>query len=106
MFDHAIHAGVSIEAPEMQHFSRWLFSQARICGAIGEKDVAEKLFELALLCSKHVDPMMRLISITSKFLGWRLTGKLCNIADKLRKGQTSRYTLPLSWSQETHSDNR
>jgi len=47
LFAHARSAGVALNAPEMRHFSRWVFPHARTCGALGDAGSAQALYQLA-----------------------------------------------------------
>jgi len=80
----AVKGGVTHEAPEMRHFSRWLFMRARHLGALGEDDTAWELLKLAEKCSSKPDIFMKLVGFSAGIIGWKSTGKVCSIRDKLR----------------------
>ncbi len=79
----ALRAGVSHDAPEMRHFSRWAFMRARDLGAMGETRLAVALLQLARKSAVKGDPSMALVAILAKTVGWRATGRLCHFRDRL-----------------------
>lgn len=87
IYEHATRAGISSEAPEMQHFARELFLLARQCGASGLALESRDLFQLAKKASgdraRGID--FRLYRIAAGILGWSLTGRIACLADRLRK---------------------
>jgi len=97
LYESAIGAGVKDTMPEMQHFSRWVFSQARKCGAAGDSDSAQKLFELSEKSAAVPGFSMKFIGVTSKLIGWNLTGKVCELRDTLAKKDAGPLTRKQSW---------
>ncbi len=83
LYDCALKAGVKRNTSEMQHFSRWAFMRARELGAMGEANTAWKLLKLAEISSFNRDISMTAIGLAAKGIGWKLTGKLCQIRDQL-----------------------
>ncbi len=85
LYDCALTAGVAPDSAEMRHFSRWAFMRARHLGAMGESDTAWRLLALARRSAVIPDPDMRAVGLAAKALGWRLTGGLCGLRDRLRR---------------------
>lgn len=80
----ALRAGVARNSREMHHFSRRVFMRARYLGAMGESDTAWALLRLAEECSAARSVDTRMVALTAKVLGWRLTGRACALRDRLR----------------------
>ena len=89
LYQCALQAGVKSDAPEMRHFSRWAFMRARHLGALGHKSAAWELFSLAKKSAPHPDIFMKLVELSARSIGWRLTGKICNIRDYLNTTSSS-----------------
>ena len=103
LFEHATRAGVTHEAPEMQHFSRWAFTWARRCGAAGLAREAKECFGWAAEAagpqrSRGLD--FRLYALAAAIVGWRLPGRLCCALDGLRSRGPGAQTLKQSWMSE------
>ena len=86
ILSHAMRAGIGTDAPEMQHYARELFLLARQCGAAALPDESRRLFDLARQASgaRANDLQFTAYATASRLLGWRLTGKLACLADRLR----------------------
>jgi glycosyltransferase involved in cell wall biosynthesis len=97
LFDSATKAGVSTDSPEMRHFSRWVFSQARQCGQMGNGQVASGLFALSVCANGGTTIDMRAYALLAGIVGWQLTGRICCWLDRLVKHQSSMKTKKLSW---------
>jgi len=84
--EHARRAGITAEAPEMQHYARELFLLARQCGAAGHLAESRMLFELAREASgPHRDRrQFRLYAALARVAGWSMAGKLATMSDHLR----------------------
>lgn len=80
----AVEAGITHEAREMQHFSRWAFMRARHLGAIGEDEAAWGLLKLAERSSLKSDLFMKLVGLSARIVGWQSTGRVCSIRDNFR----------------------
>jgi len=93
----ALQAGVSRDAPELQHFSRWAFSLGRRLGAMGRGDLADAMLALAAEAVGGPTPAMRVTGVLARGLGWRLTGRLCALRDRLTGGRPGPHSLPSSW---------
>ncbi|MEA2570929.1 MAG: hypothetical protein QOI24_2930 [Acidobacteriota bacterium] len=76
-------AGITNDAPEMQHFARALFLLARQCGAAGLTGESRALLGLAVEASTTRD--VRLYGAIARLLGARATGKLSQFADRFRR---------------------
>jgi glycosyltransferase involved in cell wall biosynthesis len=99
IFASAQAAGVSSDAPEMQHFSRWVFMASRWCGSIGMQAEAVDLLCLAKQAagpvrSRGID--FRLFSLLVTLIGWKPVCKLALMSDHLRK-RPGKNTIPWSW---------
>lgn len=70
LFQHARTAGVGSEVPEMKHFSRWVFSQSRQCGQMGDGAAALQLFGLAVQANGRTSADMCLYRLLASFFGW------------------------------------
>ena len=84
---YAEHAGIALDAPEMQHFARALFLLARHCGAAGLAEESRNLFDLAKSMSlperaRALD--FRLYERIANLVGWTTVGKLATQLDRLR----------------------
>ena len=97
MFSYAIQAGVELDTTEMRHFSRWVFSNARQCGAMGDSEAARGCFELAVRSAIKETGDIRAYRFLSKVLGWRLTGKLSSLLDRMPGRRPGSGTQKLSW---------
>jgi hypothetical protein len=97
MFSYAIQAGVTLDMPEMRHFSRWVFSNARECGAMGDADAAAACFDLAVKAAVRETSDLRTYHLLSKVLGWRVTGKFSALLDKMPGRRPGPETKKLSW---------
>lgn len=83
LYECAIKAGVSAEAPEMEHFSRWVFMRARHLGAIGEPAVARTLFDLACNAAPHATLKMKMTGILARLAGWKTVGQMAGFWERL-----------------------
>jgi hypothetical protein len=88
ILEHAHRAGLTAEAPQMQHFARELFLLARQCGAAGLAKESQELFALS---REAAGPragsrlVYRCYRVAVALLGWRTAGRLSEAADSLRK---------------------
>jgi hypothetical protein len=101
LFGHARRAGVTSEAREMQHFSRWLFQTARLCGAAGLAADAKECFAWAKEAAgarRSMGSDFRLYELAAWSLGWRATGALACLLDKHVRRRPGQATLPPSWA--------
>jgi len=92
--------GVPLDCPEMRHFSRWAFAHARRCGAMGLLGQAEELHRVGMAASATPDRRMALVGRCAWLLGWRLTGLLFGLRDRLGHGRPGADTLKQSWMDE------
>jgi glycosyltransferase involved in cell wall biosynthesis len=86
ILDHALRAGITEDAPEMQRYARELFLLSRQCGAAGLMTDSRMLFERAREASGSGRDRLqfRLYARAAGILGWTLTGKLACLSDRLR----------------------
>ena len=99
LYDCAARAGVIESVPEMRHFSRWVFSQARHCGSTGDVAPARELFRLALRAADSPDLKMRVTGALASVFGWKVVGRLGQLRDSLFRSPGP-GTLKQSWMQE------
>jgi hypothetical protein len=102
LLGHARRAGVTPERPEMQHFSRWLFQTARLCGAAGLPEDAAECFAWAKDAAgpeRASRPDFRFYEAGAHAIGWRWMGRLTLAADRFRR-RGGPATLPPSWAQD------
>jgi hypothetical protein len=84
----------------MRHFSRWVFLNARECGALGDGDAAKACFELALRAAGTESRDFRLYRLAASCLGWKVPGILCYRLDRLLRFKPGADTRKLSWMEE------
>lgn len=89
-------AGVDNPAPEMRHFTRWVFSRARDCGAQGDSLNSKALFNLAMKSSNDKIQLQVYCFLAGVF-GWNMMGQISRIRDLLSKGRSSEKSLKQSW---------
>ncbi len=99
LFAHAKRAGVTPADPEMQHFSRWLFATARLCGVAGLGDDARECFAWAREAAGSIRGAgvdFRLYGALAACVGWRAAGRLTSfVRDAFPR--PGRATLRQSW---------
>jgi GT2 family glycosyltransferase len=71
LYRQAHRAGVQPRSPEMQHFLRFLFLNARQCAAMGEGRVAAQLLQLADEAEGRRDRQRLVYRILSQLFGWQ-----------------------------------
>ena len=96
LYRHAVRAGVSAEAAEMKHFSRWVFYHARDCAAAGDAEAAQGCFELSLEASGRPGWDLRLYGIASRALGWRSAGRISRWLVSATGRRPGKFTQTLS----------
>jgi len=94
----AMKAGVKIDCPEMKHFSRWAFLEARRAGVAGLAAEAASCFAIAVRASGYPDRTLRLYGLMARLLGWRMAGRITSMLELLLKRSPSEKTRTLSWS--------
>jgi len=102
MLSYARQAGVAVEDAEMQHFSRWVFSAARQCGARGYSKEAAQCFHLAMDAAgpeRSSERDFQFYQLVAKIFGWKLVGSCSLFADRIRNG-SGKETMKLSWMDE------
>jgi glycosyltransferase involved in cell wall biosynthesis len=83
IFRSARRAGITNDAPEMQHFARELFLLARQAGAAGLTDESKRLFALAREASAPAG-QLRVYGMVARLIGWRNAGRIATMSDHLR----------------------
>jgi glycosyltransferase involved in cell wall biosynthesis len=102
LFQCAQKAGVVIDCPEMQHFSRWAFSLARLLARAGEVEGAKDCLKIARIADKRGSAAWDLLlyQLASSALGWKRLANLSHTLWKLLKRQPGTHTLKQSWMQD------
>ena len=96
MLSYAMRAGVTCDAPEMQHFSRWLFFTARLCGAAGLAGDSKEAFEWAKEAAGPARSRggdFRAYSLTARVIGWSLTARVFRAIEKTFRRGPGQATL-------------
>jgi len=103
MLDYARQAGVSEDSPEMKHFSRWVFAEARKNAILGY----EQEVDACLILAKDAAGFRRSrgmdfigFEMLSKMLGRKFAGKTFEWIDKLYPFRKQKETIKLSWMSE------
>jgi glycosyltransferase involved in cell wall biosynthesis len=76
LFECALRAGVSQDAPEMKRFARWAFFLARQLGVLGQAEMASEMMALSRRSSPGFSASRELVGLSSKTLGWKATVRL------------------------------
>jgi glycosyltransferase involved in cell wall biosynthesis len=84
LLQYARKAGVSSGVPEMQHFSKWVFLNARQCGALGDGRAAQSLYAIACDTARPRDAKLRVTGALAQCVGWVVTGRLSEARDRMR----------------------
>lgn len=87
IFAHAVRAGITPAAPEMQHFARELFLLSRQCGAAGREADARGLYELSRKAAGPLrgnGPDFRAYGWFARAVGWSAAGRLACWSDRFR----------------------
>jgi glycosyltransferase involved in cell wall biosynthesis len=99
LFASAREARVPLDAPEMRHFSRWVFFHARECARLGDRAAASALCQLAVAASDRSALGIRAFAFASGVIGWHRTSRWLDVARRrLRKGAGA-DTLKQSWME-------
>jgi glycosyltransferase involved in cell wall biosynthesis len=100
LYSHARKAGVTSDAPEMQHFARWVFTIARHCGAIGLIEESKECFAIALEATGKVGLLnldFKAYRALCYILGWKGAGRFsCFVLDQ-KSRKPGPKTLKQSW---------
>ena len=102
LYQCARNAGVALEAPEMQHFSRHSFLLARLAGREGLRRVSKDLFGLARESAgrqRAGGKDFRLYRFLAASIGWRMAGRLACCIDRFRKRNNGAATMVHSRAQ-------
>ena len=103
IFESAVAAHVPFDIPEMRHFSRVEFMIARGLGVLGAAREAQICFELARQAAGPVGANsweFQTFSCLIRLLGWKLTGKLAQLRDRLYPGVKGHHSMNWSWAQK------
>jgi glycosyltransferase involved in cell wall biosynthesis len=100
LFKYATQAGVSVDCKEMRHFSRWVFMNARVCGALGDAKSAGSCFEIAARARESLPFDFQIYRFFSWLMGWCLMGRLTTSFDRMPWRRPGRETLKLSGMNE------
>ena len=102
LFQCARQAGVGIDCPEMQHFSRWAFSLARLLARAGEIDSAKDCLNTARLADRRGFAAwdLHLYRLASSVLGWKQWASFTQMVWRMLKRRPGVHTLKQSWMQD------
>ncbi|MDD5544337.1 MAG: glycosyltransferase family 2 protein [Acidobacteriia bacterium] len=100
LYRYACQAGVKRQTPEMRHFSRWAFLNARECGALGDAESARRCWEIAVDAAGKISIDMKAYRVCARLIGWRLTGKLANPMIRILGVKPGTNTMKLSWMEK------
>lgn len=90
---------VDTDSPEMKHFSRWAFLEARRAGAAGLSKESRECLEIAECTDAgRTSKQFMLYRTAARMFGWCAAGRLSLLRDGLRHSNLSGQGLPLSWS--------
>jgi len=106
IFAHAERAGVNEFTPQRQHFTRWVFSTARIAAAMGMKKTALELLDLAERSAgncQEVKKGMKFYRRLSGCVGWKTLGKVSRYLEQKRKPQSG-FTMKESFAKDLLND--
>ena len=95
--DGALAAGISRTTPEMKHFVRWTFAEARSAACAGDGASASELLALAESAVSGPARALRIYRKLSAGLGWRAVAVGAEKLRTLRGRRFGRDTLPKSW---------
>lgn len=97
LFTHAGTGGVALDAPEMKHFARWVFSHARECGRLGDAQAAQALCRLALRANRGGGFDMRAYRALAGTVGWARAARWSEAARAALGRRTGADTQKQSW---------
>ena len=98
MLAYARKAGVSHDAPEMRHFSRWVFFHSRECGNLGDSTASVKCYHVAReAAGENLHPNMVAYARIAQLLGWSITGRLSTFLHRFFRREPGNETLKQSW---------
>ena len=102
LFQCARQAGVEVDCPEMQHFSRWAFSLARLLASVGEIEGAKNCLKTACLADKRGPAAwdLHLYRFASTMLGWKQWASFTQTLWRMLKRRPGAHTLKQSWMQD------
>ena len=100
LWRYARQAGVTLDAPEMRHFSRWVFSHARLCGELGDSDASRSLLELAALAAGGPSADIRAYGLLARAMGDRGAAQLSGWLARRHGDRPGHHTLKQSWMKE------
>jgi len=94
-------AGIEIGGPEMQHFSRWAFSLARLLARSGDVQGAKECFDVARQ-SDHRGAAawdLQCYGMASRLIGWARLSDWSQRCYSLLRRQPGSQTLKQSWME-------
>lgn len=92
---------VDTDSPEMKHFSRWAFLEARRAGAAGLSKESRECLEIAECTDAgRTSKQFMLYRTAASMFGWCAAGRLSLLNDRLRLSKQSGQGLPLSWKDD------
>ena len=100
LLQHACTTGLGADAPEIKHFSRWVFAHARQCAELGDESAAIDLFALARRTAGGTAADMQSFALLVRLLGWRRAASLAETVHHWTKAGPGRFTRKQSWMEE------
>ncbi len=97
LYENATRAGVAAYGPEMRHFSRWVFFEARKAGVAGDPGSAVRLMSIAKSARTGFRGDLMLYRWITFVIGWRLPVRFTDGFNRLRGRKFGRDTRPQSW---------
>ena len=93
-------AAVPANAPEMNHFVRWVFAAARTAGRMGDSGSAGKLLSLAVRAGEGSSAGPRIYGVVSRLLGWRIPDLFVEGTRQILRRNAGPFTLRQSWMND------
>ncbi len=101
LFQCACKAGIKIDCPEMQHFSRWAFSLARLLARSGDAEGAQECFDVARRSDRRGAAAwdLQFYGMASRLIGWTRLSNWSQRCYSLLRRQPGSQTLKQSWME-------
>lgn len=90
-------AGVPPQSPEMRHFARWVFRQARECALLDDARAADALCELAIQAAGHRKAGVLFYRQAALLVGWNRAARWAERVRSWAPGRSGSETRRQSW---------
>jgi glycosyltransferase involved in cell wall biosynthesis len=97
LYQCALRAGVSQSTPEMRHFSRWVFSQARKCAAMTDLTAATSLLEIANRAAMGKSATISIYRFVSRNIGWNVALLISHGRDTFARNRAGKGSMKQTW---------